>query len=310
MAPYFGRKTTDMTWIFFTLFAALMQSVRTAGQKQMTGNLSALTVSWSRYGFGFPVALVYLLWLSQHYSGDFLTLPFTFWVFIFVASVSQLIATVLLVKVLSLRNFAVATTYAKTEALLTAVVALVFFQRALGLNGWLAIALGVAGILFVSVQKSHLKFGAMLRSKSALYGLGAGLCFAFTSVLVREASLLSTSTPLYSAAFILTVSIFIQGAICTVLVQHENKNNWSLLKNHLGLGWFVGITGALGSIGWFTAFALQEAALVKTLGQVEFLFTVLLTTVFFKERIHRYEWIGMALVLMSILVLLLPSFTD
>jgi drug/metabolite transporter (DMT)-like permease len=296
-----------MTWILFTLFAALMQSVRTAGQKQMTGNLSALTVSWSRYGFGFPVALAYLWWLSLQFNGDFNQQSLTFWIYIFIASVSQLIATVLLVKVLSMRNFAVATTYAKTEALLTALVALVFFQRALGWMGWLAIALGLAGILFVSIQKSHLQVGALLRSKSALYGLGAGLCFAFTSVLVREASLLSSSTPIYSAAFILTVSIFIQGAICTVLVHRENKHNWRLLKNHLGLGWFVGITGALGSIGWFTAFALQEAALVKTLGQIEFLFTILLTTVFFKERIHRYEWAGMLLVLLSILVLLMPT---
>ena len=69
----------------------------------------------------------------------------------------------------------------------------------------------------------------------------------------------------------------------------------------------MGITGTLGSIGWYTAFALQEAAIVKTLGQVEFIFTVAITYLFFKERISKVEWIGMVLVLASILLLLSPD---
>ena len=69
----------------------------------------------------------------------------------------------------------------------------------------------------------------------------------------------------------------------------------------------MGITGTLGSIGWYTAFALQEAAIVKTVGQIEFIFTVILTYVFFKERIGKVEWIGMSLVLFSVLLLLSPG---
>lgn len=293
-----------MIWIAFTVFAAFMQSVRTAGQKKLTANLSAVTVSWARYGFGFPVAAIYLLVVMTVKPLDLSFLTARFWWFVSLASVSQLAATILLVKVLSLRNFAVATTYAKTEALMAAILAFVLFQRSIGAAGWFAIFLGVLGIGLVSIVKSHVTLRALFTNKAAVYGLAAGACFALTSVLIREASLMSTNDPMVMAAFILTLSILIQGLLCSVLVHWEAPANWRKLTRHSGIGWFIGITGALGSIGWFTAFALQEAALVKTLGQVEFLFTVLLTTLFFKERIHRYEWVGMALVLFSIFVLL------
>ncbi len=293
-----------MTWIFFTIFAAFMQSIRTAGQKKLTADLSSVTVSWARYGFGLPVALAYLATLSLYFDFEVVTLPIRFWLFVVLASVAQLAATVLLVMVLSLRNFAVATTYAKTEPLLAAVFAFAVFHRSIDGYDWLAIALGCIGIAFVSVRRSHLSVRSLLANKAAVYGLAAGVCFAITSVLLREASLASRSEPMITAAFVLSVSIVIQGLLCTVLVHREDPSNWRRLKKHMGIGWFIGVTGALGSIGWFTAFALQEAALVKTLGQIEFLFTVLITTLFFKERIRRYEWIGMTLVVLSILVLL------
>lgn len=293
-----------MIWIFFTLFAAFMQSIRTAGQKKLTADLSAVTVSWARYGFGLPVALVYLATLSLYFDFEVLTLPTHFWLFVALASIAQLAATVLLVMVLSQRNFAVATTYAKTEPLLAAIFAFAVFHRSIDGYDWLAIAIGAIGVAFVSIRRSHLSVRSLLANKAAVYGLAAGLFFAITSVLIREASLISPSEPMITAAFVLSVSILIQGLLCTVLVHREDPDNWRRLKKHMGIGWFIGVTGALGSIGWFTAFALQEAALVKTLGQIEFLFTVFITTLFFKERIHRYEWIGMTLVVFSILVLL------
>lgn len=48
-----------MGWIGFTLLAAFMQAVRTAGQKQLPRNLTAMSTTLSRYLFGLPVALLY-----------------------------------------------------------------------------------------------------------------------------------------------------------------------------------------------------------------------------------------------------------
>ena len=68
---------------------------------------------------------------------------------------------------------------------------------------------------------------------------------------------------------------------------------------------FVGFTGVLGSIGWFTAMTLEIASYVKTLGQLEFVFTLALTVFYFKESPSRLELFGMILVVLGGIVLLL-----
>ncbi|MCE8469435.1 EamA family transporter [Rhodovulum sulfidophilum] len=67
----------------------------------------------------------------------------------------------------------------------------------------------------------------------------------------------------------------------------------------------VGATGMLGSAGWFTAFALQNAAYVRSLGQIELIFSILASVLVFHEKLRAAEILGMALLLASILMLVL-----
>jgi drug/metabolite transporter (DMT)-like permease len=293
-----------MEWIAFTLFAALMQSVRTAGQKHLTSSLSAVVATWARYGFGLPFAVLYFVLVMLMTDTAIPKLTPTFLIYVFIAAVAQLVATLLLVKVLSLRNFTVGTTYAKTEGLLAALIAAALFGVQLSALAWVAVCLGIAGIAFVSLSKSHVGLSKLLSGKSAALGIAAGFGFAITAVLIREASKALQAPPAVSAAFILMISLLIQAVLCSVLVHWQNPDNWQQLRGRLKTGWFVGITGMLGSVGWYTAFAYQEAALVKTLGNVEFIFTVLLTYFYFKEKITRTEWIGMISVISSVIFLL------
>ena len=293
-----------MEWIAFTIFAALMQSVRTAGQKHMTSSLTAIVATWARYGFGLPFAAVYFIVVLRVTDSSIPKLNGLFISYVTIASLAQLMATLLLVKVLSLRNFTVGTTYAKTEGLLAALVAAVIFGVQLSPLAWAAVCIGIGGIVFVSLSKSQVGLSALLSSKSALFGVCAGLGFAVTAVFIREANQTLNTPAIVSAAYILLLSLLIQGLLCSVLVHWQNPDNWRQLRGRLKTGWFVGITGMLGSVGWYTAFAYQEAALVKTLGNIEFIFTILLTYLFFKEKVTAIEWIGIAGVLCSVLLLL------
>ncbi len=72
----------------------------------------------------------------------------------------------------------------------------------------------------------------------------------------------------------------------------------------LWVGLAVGGASFLGSLGWVTAFALAEAAYVKTVGQVELLFALVATRRVFGERIAPWEGAGMLLVAASILMLI------
>ena len=67
----------------------------------------------------------------------------------------------------------------------------------------------------------------------------------------------------------------------------------------------VGVAGALASACWFTAFTMQNAAYVRSLGQIELVFTFAASTFFFREKTNRVEVVGIALVVAGILVLIL-----
>ena len=61
----------------------------------------------------------------------------------------------------------------------------------------------------------------------------------------------------------------------------------------------------MASIGWFTAMTIQQAALVRALGQIELVFTIATATLIFKERINKMEFIGIFLILAGIIILIL-----
>jgi uncharacterized membrane protein len=69
----------------------------------------------------------------------------------------------------------------------------------------------------------------------------------------------------------------------------------------------TGLTSMLGSMGWFTAFALQTAAYVKALGQVELVFTFLFSVFWLKEKSSGKEIGGHRLIVGSLLLIILGS---
>src|SRR5262249_30347974 len=69
-------------------------------------------------------------------------------------------------------------------------------------------------------------------------------------------------------------------------------------------GALVGAASSLGSAGWFTAFPLQIAASVRTLGLVELPATLVISLYAFRERPSRAEILGLALLGVSIAMVL------
>ena len=99
--------------------------------------------------------------------------------------------------------------------------------------------------------------------------------------------------------------VTLQTVLCAVYLYLKEPEQFQKMRQHLWLALFVGITSALGSIGWFTAMTYHNAAIVKSLGQIEFVFTLLITYFFFNEKISFKEYVGMFLIIASVLILLL-----
>lgn len=293
------------TWMFFTILAVIMQSIRTAGQKRMAQSLTAEATTLVRFLFGLPFALTYFLLLWRTNPGQELVVGADYWFPASLAAISQIVATMCLVKALTLRNFAVGTALAKTEAIMTALLGSLFFAASLSLLGYVSVCVGVMGVLVASnwrISVNELKDNASIK-----YGLGAGLGFALASLWIRQASLSLALPELLSAAMVLVYMVALQTLICLSLIFYKQPAQFTLIADNWRSALFIGFTSVAGSIGWFTAMSLQESALVKTLGQTEFVVTLLITYLYFGERISLREYFGMGLIAASVGLLVVAS---
>jgi drug/metabolite transporter (DMT)-like permease len=298
-------------WVPITLFAVIMQTVRTAGQKHLTAHLDPIAVTLVRFLFGLPFAGVYLACVATWSDTSLPPLNATFMGFVLLGGIGQIAATVLLIQLFSLRNFAVGTTYARTEAFLTAFIGALFFGEWISLQGWVAIVLSVAGVIVLTIARSHVDSPSILGrlwNRAALMGLGSGLGFALASLSIRKASLsFGIDDFLLTAGITLVIMILLQTVIMMVYVALRSPAQFAIIARQWRVSLFVGVTSALGSIGWFTAMTLERAAYVKSLGQIEFVFALAISTLFFRERTTGLELAGMLLVAVGVVVLLLAA---
>lgn len=295
-------------WVWWTLLAASMQSVRTAGQKYLTSEVSPLAATLVRYLFGLPFVFLYLFFVlsrSALATSELreVNLGFTFFLSATLAGILQIVATVLLVRLFSMRNFAVGSTYIRTEIVITAILAMLFFSESISFISWVAIVICVSGLIVINTARSGRI--SSLWNQSALFGLASGLCFSLTSLFLRQASLsLENPDSQYTAAMTLAYMVSIQTLITFAYVYVSDRPQIRLIMVNWRPSVFVGITSVLGSIGWFTAMTIERAALVKTVGQVEIIFTLLISIFFFREIPARKEIAGMLLIIGSVIVLL------
>ncbi len=295
-------------WLPVTLVAALLQCWRTAMQQKLRGQLTVNGAAVVRYLYGVPVGLA-LLGLYMLASGGALPAPNSLFVLLCLAGgLGQILGTNLLIMSFGHRGFAVGTAYAKTEAVQGAILALVLLGEHISALAWVGIAIGVSGVLWLSLAGKKLSVAELLRATvqpAALCGLTAGFFFALTSVVVKAANQeLPGDDPVLRALATLVV---------TNTLQTIMQGGWLLAREPASVhGVFatwrtsaqVGALSACGSACWFTGFALAPVALVRAVGQVEILFTLLFSRFYLRETPSRAEIAGALAVVLGVVLVL------
>ena len=296
-------------WIPIVLVAAALQTARNAGQKHLSTQVSPWLAAWVRFGFGLPIALLYLIIVLAGFDLPFPPLTLKFLVPAVVAALMQIAGTVFLIRLFRLRNFAIGSTFVRTEAIIAAVLGSVVFAESIDLWGWLAIVISVTGVVLISVVRSTIRRTSLLASifnASAGVGLLAGLGFALASFFIRQASLsFADDNVIYTAAVTFIVVIGLQTLVLGLFIGLFERWEFRKLLDVWRPSLFVGVTSAIGSIGWFTAMTMQRVSFVKALAQIEFVFALFVAILVFKERPTRVEMLGMVLIAIGIVVLLL-----
>ena len=295
------------TWVFITFFAALMQTARTSLQKSLIKYLPTEIITWIRFIFGLPFVILYIV-ILQSIGLQFPSPSGIFIVYCLFAGLFQIIGTILLVSLFSHRNFAVSTAYSKTEAIQVAIIGSILFQEYLSIASSIAIILGMFGVVLISSSQQSIQLPTLLnglKHKSVLIGIASGTSFAFDALLIREAILLlNNDNPLTNAAITLLVILILNIIQLGTWILYKNKKMFHGISIYWKRSILVGITSAIGSIAWFTAFALTQAAYVKTVGQIELLFSIFVTQKIFKEGISRIEIISILFIVSSIVLLI------
>jgi len=294
---------TGMLWIPFTLAAAFTQALRNAQQKQLSREVNAIGVTLARFIWALPLAAIYLALL---YAIAPAAIPQFSGRFIFdvsAAAVTQILATALMVLLFQRRSYTAGVGLAKSEALLAAMLGSMFFGALLGPVGWLGIAVGSVAVWLL---KGRSKPGS-LDLTTLLVGLGSGLCFALTTLWVRDACHQLDLPFMHTAAWALVWTISIQVVLLTGWLVLRDRPTLLKLWQRPSLVFRISLSSSIASLCWFTAVNLEEVALVKTLGQIEVFFTLLLSQHWLKEQVSAREKLGLLLIVASAVLVVAPS---
>ncbi|QHJ12814.1 hypothetical protein FX988_03072 [Paraglaciecola mesophila] len=288
-------------WIPFTLMAAFMQSWRNAFQKRLSTDVDTMGVTLSRFILAVPMAAIYAFLLFKQGDTPIPHLGFNFYIIITLAAISQIFATAFMVKLFRLRNYALGVGLAKSEAVIAAVLGALLFAAPLSPIAWGGVIVGGVAVWLMSVPKGMRN----ISWPTLLLGLASGLCFALTTLWVREASLMTGLPFLQSASYVLFWVLLVQTLALLFWLLVRSPDTLRALWLRPKLVFIISFCSFVGSIGWFTAMSLETVALVKTLGQVEIFFTLLISAKWFKERLRGSDKVGLGLVLIGALLVIL-----
>lgn len=296
-------------WIPLTVAAAFFQNIRSAMQKHLQGRLSTLGAAYVRFLYALPVALLYFAGVNFYLGAPLPEPDTTFWFYAASGGICQIMFTVFLLWLFSFHNFAVGTTFSKLETVMVAVFGLLLLGDRLTPAVIVAIALSSVGLVILSAGQAKLGIKSLLAGLwrfPTLIGLACAAWLGMSVVLFRAASLsLGADSFVIAASYTLLMVLILQSLIMGLIIRLREPGQLGLVLQHWRPAAMVGLSGGLASIGWFSAFTLQNATYVRALGQIELVFTFIATLLFFREKITRLEVTGIALITAAITLILL-----
>ncbi len=298
-----------VAWI--TIAGALLQCWRTALQQKLRHQLSVNAAAFVRFLYGAPTALLIFL-AGLAITGAPVPVPVPtvrFFLYCVAGGLCQIVATNLLIMSFGYRNFAVGTAYGKTEAAQSAVIALIVLHEVLQAISRAGIALGLCGVMTLSLVGRGMKPRDILAATvqpAALCGLGAGFLFACTTVFVKLAN---QSIPgpslvvkaLFAVVLTNSLQILMQGGWLLWREPSQLRKTFTTWRSSM----WAGTLSGCGSACWYTAFALADVALVRSVGQIEIVFTVLFSQFYLKEQLKKGDMAGLVLIVAGVLLVVL-----
>lgn len=299
-------------WIAASVAAALCQALRYAALKELNKHLSTLVSTYVRILFSFPFQVLYVAGVLAATGAAMPALNQRFLIYSAVTAVGQFLGTAMMIRLFHLGNFAVGTMLTKSDVVLTAIIGTALFSEDISNLGWLAILVTVVGVMIISAGRmpatawraGEIGLVSLLFGKATRLGLTIGLVNGVCYLFLKEAmvSLDPATQPVVRAAMagaaMTTFSVVFLG---TWLVITEPKG-LARIPQYPGLGWFLGIMSAIGTIMWYLATVWANASYVAAVAQVQVVFSLALSRYWFDEAIRPMELVGIATILIGVVM--------
>jgi len=298
-----------MIWIPITLGAVFFQLFRNASAKRLSRTYSPEMVSLARFLPGIPlVAGLFIILCLQGASIHLISPLFFLWTSLM--ALCQIGANMLLVMLFRKRNFAGCIALVKTETILIALLGIVFLNEPVGTVEWVGIALATVGLMLATIARDSGKgfktIARSLLSVNSLMALGAGMGLAFATIFVKMSyRCLKTDSNFSLTVFTLLVILCVQSAVLSIVATLKNREEFSRAFREGRYFLATGMFGVLASLCWFMAFAMTKLSNVRTLGQTELVFGILVAAILFRERVLPFEIAGMACIICGTVLIIL-----
>jgi drug/metabolite transporter (DMT)-like permease len=284
-------------WIPVTLLASSAQTLRNAMQRDLIGALGAVGAAQVRFLFGLPFALMFLAGLTAATGLGLPRLTAANLAWTVFGAVSQVIATAMMLAAMRTKSFVVAVAYTKTEAAQIALFGLIALNDPPTPALVAAIALATIGVALMAIRGRK---ELMADWRSAALGLFSATFFAFAAIGFRSAVIdVASPSRVLSASVILVVGLAIQSAVLGLYLAAFDRAGARAILDAWRSSLFAGFMGALASQLWFIAFALSQAAPVRTLALIEVPMAQVVSLKMFREPPSLREGLGMSLIVIA-----------
>jgi drug/metabolite transporter (DMT)-like permease len=298
-----------MNWILVTIFAAFFQNLRSSLQKNLNKDMSLVASTYVRFAFCLPFSFILYFSYFQNFDMVHFTIQQdNFLFYIFLAAISQILFTFLLLYSFQFSNFIVGTTLSKTEVVQIAILEIIILHDRFNFLTILGIIISTIGVFIFSTKDRNVILKNLL-SKSTLVGLACGFLLALSVVAFRAAalSLMDLKSSFEMALNTLFFGVLIQTFILTIYIFLFEKEQFKKIYQNKKQCLVTGFCGFIATLSWFYVFTLMQAAIVRAVGQIELLFSFISSRYYFKEKIRLIEIIGIIVFAIGVILILMAK---
>jgi len=272
----------------YMLFASFMFALMGAFAKMLSLTLPSIEVVFFRNVFGFFLVAATVLKKPMTHTGG---KPFLL-LFRGMMGFLALLAFFYNIGHIPLGD---AMTYSKTSPIFTALFAWIFLKEALGIRGWLALAIGFVGIVLIA------KPSGMMLDKTAWLGIFSGIGAALAYTAVRELrQYYDTRAIVLSFMGVGTVGPLILMSLSPYVATEELDMLFASFVMPSGVEWgyiiMLGLFATLAQIYMTKAYGATQAGIVGAVSYSNILFSIIVGLLIGDPFPDPITWGGIGLI--------------